>query len=196
MDWSQDIESILENIRINSIILSTHHKERYYHYKGHLKYFKLPLIILSSITSIASVGLTGFLPQRNISLMTCLLSLSSAILGSIELYLGIQKNMEQSAMTSRNFLLLSYSIFKVLSLKEEHRVEKGRLFLDEIYNEYIKLVENSNLLKNKKIVDSLAPLPDKFNFTNTSTPISSKLNFNLNSNFGLELNELKDNVVV
>jgi hypothetical protein len=196
MDWSQDIESILENIRINSIILSTHHKERYYHYKGHLKYFKLPLIILSSITSIASVGLTGFLPQRNISLMTCLLSLSSAILGSIELYLGIQKNMEQSAMTSRNFLLLSYSIFKVLSLKEEHRVEKGRLFLDEIYNEYIKLVENSNLLKNKKIIDSLAPLPDKFNFTNTSTPVSSKLNLNYNSNFGLELNELKDNVVV
>ena len=62
-DWTDDIEKILENIRINSISLSNYHKEKYYYYKSYLKFFKLPLIILSSITSIASVGLTGYLEQ-------------------------------------------------------------------------------------------------------------------------------------
>jgi hypothetical protein len=184
MDWSEDIEKILENIRLNSIILSTYHKDRYYHYKGHLKYFKLPLIVLSSITSIASVGLTSYMKQGDISLLTCLLSLVSAILASIELYLGIQKNMEQELIASRNFLLLAYSIYKVLNLQVEHRVEKGRLFLDETYNEYIKLVENANLTKSKRIKDALAPIDESMKYT--STPTSSKLDF------GMELHQLKD----
>jgi hypothetical protein len=184
MDWSEDIEKILENIRLNSIILSTYHKDRYYHYKGHLKYFKLPLIVLSSITSIASVGMTPYMKQGDISLLTCLLSLVSAILASIELYLGIQKNMEQELIASRNFLLLAYSIYKVLNLQVEHRVEKGRLFLDETYNEYIKLVENANLTKSKRMKDALAPIDESMKYT--STPTSSKLDF------GMELHQLKD----
>ncbi len=184
MEWSEDIEKILENIRLNSIILSTYHKDRYYHYKGHLKYFKLPLIVLSSITSIASVGMTPYMKQGDISLLTCLLSLVSAILASIELYLGIQKNMEQELIASRNFLLLAYSIYKVLNLQVEHRVEKGRLFLDETYNEYIKLVENANLTKSKRMKDALAPIDESMKYT--STPTSSKIDF------GMELHQLKD----
>lgn len=184
MDWSEDIEKILENIRLNSIILSNYHKDRYYHYKGHLKYFKLPLIVLSSITSIASVGMTPYMEQGDISLLTCLLSLVSAILASIELYLGIQKNMEQELIASRNFLLLAYSIYKVLNLQVEHRVEKGRLFLDETYNEYIKLVENANLTKSKRMKDALAPIDESMKYT--TTPTSSKVDF------GLELHQLRD----
>lgn len=184
MDWSEDIEKILENIRLNSIILSNYHKDRYYHYKGHLKYFKLPLIVLSSITSIASVGMTPYMEQGDISLLTCLLSLVSAILASIELYLGIQKNMEQELIASRNFLLLVYSIYKVLNLQVEHRVEKGRLFLDETYNEYIKLVENANLTKSKRMKDALAPIDESMKYT--TTPTSSKVDF------GLELHQLRD----
>ena len=184
MDWSEDIEKILENIRLNSIILSTYHKDRYYHYKGHLKYFKLPLIVLSSVTSIASVGLTSYMAQKDISLLTCLLSLVSAILASIELYLGIQKNMEQELLASRNFLLLAYSIYKVLNLQVEHRVEKGILFLDDTYNEYIKLVENANLTKSKRIKDALAPIDENMKYI--STPTSSKIDF------GIELHQLKD----
>ena len=201
MEWSDDIEKILENIRINSIVLSTHHKERYYHYKGHLKYFKLPLIILSSITSIASVGLSGYLQQNTVSLITCLLSLTSAILASIELYLGIQKNMEQELIASKNFQLLGYSIYKVLCLNVEHRIEKGRIFLDETYNEYIKLIESSNLIKNKKLKDALAEIPKIYLLSSpsSSSTISESKKEEINPfrdserNFGVELKELGNN---
>lgn len=191
MEWSEDIEQILENIRINSVLLSNHHKERYYHYKGHLKYFKLPLIILSSITSIASVGLGGYMKQNDISLLTCLLSLTSAILASIELYLGIQKNMEEELLASRKFLLLSYAIYKLRYTEKSNRIENPRIFLEETYNEYTKLVENSNLIKNAKIKDALAPLPEKFKLSLIPTPNSSK---NKESEedltFGIELKDM------
>jgi hypothetical protein len=159
-DWTNDIETILENIRINSITLSNYHKEKYYYYKSHLKFFKLPLIVLSSITSIASVGLNGYIPQNTISIITCLLSLTSAIIASIELYLGIQKNMENEMVASRNFLILGYDIFKTLKLDRDHRKTNGKVYLDEKYNEYVKLVEQANLIHNKKVLDALATLPD------------------------------------
>jgi hypothetical protein len=191
-NWTEDIEQILENIRINSVLLSNHHKDRFYHYKGHLKYFKLPLIVLSSITSIASVGLSSYMKQADVSLLTCLLSLTSAILASIELYLGIQKNMEQELLASRKFLLLSYSIYKVKYIEKPNRVENPRAFLEEIYNEYTKLVENSNLIKNAKLKDALAPIPDSFKSALVPTPTSTKQP----TNFGVELHQLADMPIV
>jgi hypothetical protein len=180
-DWTDDIESVLENIRINSVIFSNYHKQRYYSYKSYLKYFKLPLIVLSSITSIASVGLGEYLKQQDVSLITCLLSLSSAIIASIELYLGIQKSMENEFVSSQKFTLIAYNIFKTLRLKAEHRSLNGKVYLDEIYQDYIKIIENSKLVHSKKIKDALAPIPDAFK---VSSSTASSPN---NSDIGLEL---------
>ena len=180
-DWTPDVEEILENIRINSVIFSNYHKERYYSYKSYLKYFKLPLIVLSSITSIASVGLGEYLKQQDVSLITCLLSLTSAIIASIELYLGIQKSMENEFISSQKFTLIAYNIFKTLRLKAEHRSMNGKVYLDEIYQDYIKIVENSKLVHSRKIKDALAPIPDAFKVSSSSASSPN------NSDIGLEL---------
>jgi hypothetical protein len=98
--------------------------------------------------------------------------------------------MEQELIASKNFQLLSYNIYKVLSLERDHRVEKGRLFLDEIYNEYIKLIENSNLIKNKKLKDALAEIPKLYILSSKNTTPKNEEN-----NFGLELHQLGENNV-
>lgn len=190
-DWKNDIEGILEKIRQNSVILSEHHKKRYYHYKGYLKYFKLPLIVLSSVNSIVAVGLNSYLEQDTISLLTCLLSLSTAVIGSIEMYLGVQKNMEIELIASRNFKLLAYDIYKQMQLQPENRVLNAKLFLDEKYNEYIKLIENANLIHNDRIKDILTPLSEELNKM-TITPKSSIDGSDDSHKFGLELSQLGD----
>jgi hypothetical protein len=158
-DWSLDIESVLENIRINCVFLTAEHKKRYFSLKTTLKYFRLPVIILSGINSIISVGLQPYLNQGLISVSTCLLALVCSIIGSIELYLTIQKSMENELMASRDYYLLSIDIFKTLSLGREHRPIPAKEYLDEKYNEYVKLFENSNLL-DKKLVDKLSPIQE------------------------------------
>lgn len=178
-EWTDDVEGVLELIRQNSVLLATFHKKKYYEYKGFLKYFKLPLIILSSITSIASMGLTNYMKQEDISLLTCLLSLGSALIASIELYLGIQKSMEMELTASKFYLLLSYDIFKTTQLNREHRVENGRQFLDEKYNTYVKLIENSKICRDKKYQDQLAPLPD--GIKPPPTPNNSETDFGVSS---------------
>jgi hypothetical protein len=179
-EWTEDVESVLENIRINSVLFSKYHKERYYIYKSYLKYFKLPLIVLSSITSIASVGLTTYISQEKVSAITCLLSLLSAIIASVELYLGIQKSMETELMSSRDFILLAYDIFKTLSLARENRTTNGKVYLDDKFQEYKKLVENAKLVHSKKLTDALAPLPEPFKLSgSTSSGSGSGLNLEL-----------------
>jgi hypothetical protein len=158
-DWSLDIESVLENIRINCVFLTAEHKKRYFSLTTTLKYFRLPVIILSGINSIISVGLQPYLNQGLISVSTCLLALVCSIVGSIELYLTIQKSMENELMASRDYYLLSIDIFKTLSLGREHRPIPAKEYLDEKYNEYVKLFENSNLL-DKKLVDKLSPIQE------------------------------------
>jgi hypothetical protein len=157
-DWTTDIEQVLENIRINCIILNKEHKSRYFTLKENLKYYKIPVIIFSSINSIVSVGLQPYLPQGTISMMTCLLALICSIIGSIELYLTIQKSMESELISQRDYYMLGVDIYKTLSLSKQHRPIPAKEYLDKCYNTYCKLTESSNALA-KRVEDKLMPLP-------------------------------------
>ena len=89
--WTSEVEEILEKLRINCVNLSEYHRKRYYHFKGYGKYFRIPLILLASINSTASVGLQPVLEQQYISGITCLIGMMMGVLGAIELYLGKRK---------------------------------------------------------------------------------------------------------
>jgi hypothetical protein len=172
-DWTADIEQVLENIRINCIILNKEHKSRYFTLKENLKYYKIPVIIFSSINSIVSVGLQPYLPQGTISMMTCLLALICSIIGSIELYLTIQKSMESELISQRDYYMLGVDIYKTLSLSKQHRPIPAKEYLDKCYNTYCKLTESSNALA-KRVEDKLMPLPLHVNIQ-TPTPTPSQL---------------------
>jgi hypothetical protein len=139
-------------------LLSKEHKKRYFYLTEILRYFRLPVIIVSGINSIVSVGLQPYLQQGTISMMTCLLALLCSIIGSIELYLTIQKSMENELMSSKDYYILSIDIYKTLALSKDHRPIPAKEYLDKKYSDYVKLFENSNLLS-KKITDKLNPLP-------------------------------------
>ncbi len=186
-DWSPDIETILENIRVNSVLLSKEHSKTYFSLKNNLQYYRLPVIILSGLNSIISVGTQPYLPQSIISVMTCLIALICSIIGSIELYLSIQKSMELELVVSKEYYLLAVDVYKVLALEREHRPIPAKDYLEKVYTEYRKLKENSNLLL-KKLPDSLCPLDEEL-ANRTATPTSSKANFGVSSKEAIELNE-------
>jgi len=144
--WSPGIEYILEEIRLNSIAISEHHKATYYYSKGYLKYFRIPTIIFSALNSVFSVGLQPYCPQPIISLICCIISLVCGVISSVELFLSIQSTMENELISSKDFYLLSVDIFKILSLEPGTRMINGKVYLDETYQTYCKLIENSNIV--------------------------------------------------
>ena len=157
--WNDETEDILERLRINCVNLSEYHRKRYYHFKSYGKYFRLPLIILASVNSTVSIGLTDLLDQRIISGITCLIGMTMGIIGSIELYLGIQNSMELELKQSKEFYVLGIDLYKSLSLRRENRSDNGKEYLNEKYSQYIKMVEASNLLQGKMKADLLTTIP-------------------------------------
>ena len=172
-DWSDDIEKVLENIRINCVIYSKEYKKQFFYLKNCLQYFRLPIIILSGINSIISVGIQPYLQQGKISIITCLLSLSCSVIGSVELYLAVQKSMENCLIAQRDFYLLSVDIFKTLSLKKEHRPIPAKEYLDKQFSCYCKLIESSDTIK--KIIKDKLQVIDDLNIINKDNTVEEKL---------------------
>lgn len=157
LSWTEDIDALLNNIRINCLLLCKVHKRRYFENMDRLKWYRVPVIVLNGANSIISVGLQPYADQGTISLTTSLIALTCGIVGSIELYLGIQKKLENDLISQRDYYLLSVDIFKTLSLKRENRPIPAKDFLEKSYNTYTKLIESSETLL-KKIDDKLIPI--------------------------------------
>lgn len=168
-NWSEEIEEICDKLRVNCVNLSEYHRKRYYHFKAYGKWFRLPLIILASVNSTASVGLQPVLEQTIISGITCLIGMIMGIIGSLELYLGIQSSMEVELKHSKDYYTLAIHIFKTLSLNRVNRLEDGKEYLNEKYSLYIKLCESSNLLERRMKNDLLASVPNSSAFESSKT---------------------------
>ena len=163
--WTDDIDNVLNNIRINCVILNKLHKQRYFELQSTLKYYRLPVIILNGANSIFAVGLQPYIQQGTISLTNSLIALTCGIIGSIELYFGIQKRLENDLISQRDYYLLSVDIFKTLSLNRENRPVPAKDFLEKSYNTYTKLIESSSTLSRVK-GDKLIPIDFNINDIN------------------------------
>lgn len=142
-NWSTDIELIVEDIRHNCEILAKHHKQSYIRLQAQLIYFRVPLIILSALNSVFSVGLAVYINQQTVSTTNCLISLICACISSVELFLQIQKKLELELSSYHGYYLLGTKISAELKLERVHREVDGLNFLHSTVSEYNNLFEQS-----------------------------------------------------
>ena len=172
MSWTTDVETILNDLRENSVYLANFHKHNFFYYKRVATYFKLPTILVSAVASVASVGLTNYVAQEHISAITCLMSLFVGILNSFELYLRIQDNLEIELTTSKAYYALSIDLHKLLNLSQINREGDPKQVLNEYYKRYEDLVQESNLLS-ASYPDKLNKLPKLKGIFSKTTPLAS-----------------------
>ena len=181
---SNDIEAVLDRIRQNSNLLANYHRKRYLTLKSRLKFYRIPIIVISSLNSSFAVCLTGFIKQTYISLINMALSLIVGIIGSIEMFYGLTKQMETELVGSKDFYILSCDIYKWLCLCPENRIGSPKEFLNESYTRYIKLIETSITLK-KRIEDKLVEIPSSL--TSLATSVSVEVFSDTNSDNSNEI---------
>lgn len=78
-----------------------------------------------------------------------------AVITSMKLYLNLSNNINDEISLSKEFYILSVSIFKVLQLREDDRHIPPLECLNQSYNQYIKLIEQSSLLRHTLKKDML-----------------------------------------
>jgi hypothetical protein len=164
-EWNQEIMSLLDKIRLNSITLSNKHRLIALSYQTISRYFEVPIIICSTISS--SLGSFEYIPENDKASITLFISMFITILTSIKLYLNITSNLNNEIVLSREFC----DIYKNLHLQIKDRPD-GKQFLNESYNQYIKLTEQSNLF-NKLKRDELLKIDSKLEDESLSSSSSS-----------------------
>ncbi len=173
INYTTDIENILEKIRINSVLFSNAHKRRYLELNHSLKYYKIPVIIFSGVSSLIAVS-QQFINQYYITVINSILGLTCGTIVSIELYLGIATQLAQSSALTKEFYTLATDIYKVLSLSNDSRNENAQTFLESCYKTYSSLIANSYIVS-KSVHDQLVPLDDEL-LLNTRSGTPSRIN--------------------
>lgn len=141
--WTINIERILDNLRINCAQLSNYHRYKYAHCKKQIKWFKIPVIVLSGINTFVSVGLNELISQTYISIGTALISLLCGIITSIEMFMKYQDKMETELHTYKSYYKISMDIYAMISIDKNLRTKNGQEFLREQMEEYSKIKHNS-----------------------------------------------------
>jgi len=145
--WSDDVELVFKNIDHNVIEFSRLHKLHYLQLSHQQIYYRIQIIVFSSINSIFSVGLSAYVDQSIVSTTNCIISLICGIVSSVELYFQLTKRIECELLSYREYYLLSTKINTCLKLDRQHRRETSGIdFLTEVENKYNTLFEASNVL--------------------------------------------------
>lgn len=151
-EWNRDEENILKLLSEKCFTMSEYHKKEYIRYKKILKYYKIPVIIISGINSVIAVGMSDYLSQQAISATNCVLSLLCGIICSIELYLKISDNMNSEFISGRDFHLMHIDITKTLALAEENRGIAGHIYLNNIYSKYIETLSKAQTMTGVSLI--------------------------------------------
>lgn len=141
--WTEDIEMVLKNINNNADYLQEEHRKIYLYLKCQLYYYRIPIIIFSSLNSVFSVGLSRYVPQQTTSTINCLISLLCACISAVELFVGINKSLDTSLASYHGYKILTIKISACLKLTRTNRELHGVPFLKEIISEYSNLLEQS-----------------------------------------------------
>ena len=161
MNWNQSVDSLLDKIRLNCVMLSRRHVNNHLYYKHVSKYFEIPTIVLSVFSGSFSVGADSFLNQELISVVGCSISMVITILTSVKLYMKITENSTAEQELAISFKSLALDIFKFLSLPPQDRGTDGLIYLNKVYSKYVNLVENSAILNQMNKHDQLLAIDPK-----------------------------------
>lgn len=162
------VNAFLENIRQNAVVYSNAHKTRFAYLDSTLKWYKIPIIVLSGVSSVVSFS-QSYISQYSITITNAMLGLVCSVICSVELYLGISREMSSCDSASRDYYLLAIEIEKFLKTHGGNS-DMGATFLEQMFGQYSALYENSSHLKDANIIDKLIVLP-----TDIEAPIHPSL---------------------
>lgn len=152
-NWDNETEYYLRQLSKVCGDLSERYKIAYNHLLSQERYFKIPIIILSSITGLISMLNTSVENTLPINITASIMSLIIATTNSTEAYLRVGQSMSGAILSSRDYQQLKEHIDCEISLHPKKRTHDGILFLKEAYQKYISISEMAPpILKHQRFV--------------------------------------------
>lgn len=153
--WYKEEQDYLWGLHLSCLEISKEYMKLYVHTHRIQTKLRLPAIVLSSCSGVASFGSSGFeqTAQKYISIAVGVINVGIAILQTYESYLKIGDIVSKSLSGSQALKKLADDILCELSLPIEDRDSNGVTFLREAFGRY------------QAIIDTLPPLEHKYDVT-------------------------------
>jgi hypothetical protein len=158
-------------------------KFKAYHdlYRSRQAKFKIPAIVISSITGIVSFGTSNFPAEYTnyVSIGVGISSLCIALINAIESYMKIGETMSGCIQASSSFQKLKETIDVELSLPHDDRCLQGIIFLRDCFSKYIKIWDLApTIIKNIRFIRPSFDPTKKFDISSLPNDIISSSNVN------------------
>lgn len=147
--WCSSHEDYLTELRKTCDELAAAHRAGFRRMKHRQRQFRLPMIILGTLSGTASFGTSTFPKQlqQYVSIVVGGVSLVVAITQSIESYLKISERMSSHYAASQAFQKLSEDIYLELSQQTQDRTTSGITFVRQSYERFEKTQELAPYIK-------------------------------------------------
>jgi hypothetical protein len=142
-EWNSQQEDYLKKLHFQSIENYKFWNIKNLKYQRISKYFNIPILVISAMNSLFAMILQDYIGQELTSITNARLSVLTAILGSVQLFLKINEKVSNSLIVSMKFHKLSIKISKELSIHRDDRATNGNTFLQDVFNEYNDILEKS-----------------------------------------------------
>lgn len=145
LSWLVEEERYLRRLRGSSTGLSQYFLGRYKYYRSLQGKLRLPAIILSSMSGVASFGTTTFprVVQRWVSVVVGGVSIVIAILNTVEAYMKVAELLAKASTASTGFKKLADDIQCELDLPAEDRQTSGVVFVRESYARFQQIIDQA-----------------------------------------------------
>jgi hypothetical protein len=142
-EWNNQQEDYLKKLHFQSIENYKFWNKKNLKYQRISKYFNIPILVISAMNSLFAMILQNYIGQDLTSITNAVLSVLTAILGSVQLFLKINEKVSNSLIVSMKFHKLSIKISKELCINRDDRATNGNTFVQDVFNEYNDILEKS-----------------------------------------------------
>jgi hypothetical protein len=177
--WNEEHEHILESLQISCFRLSKQYKQKYFKLRDTLQWYRIPIIIISSIGGFLSLSNSGYIPpfyNKWVSLFVGFTNLTVTIISLIESFKKIDTRMNGSYTTYINFQKLHDEISIIKRIPPNERDNNGNNTINNLFSKYESYFSDAPILR-KLLNDDIG-----FNeFDELLTPQTFKQNFDIES---------------
>jgi len=148
--WNEDHELLLESLQKSCFRLGKEYKQKYFKLRDKLQWFRIPIIIISSIGGFLSLSNSGYIPplyNKWVSLFVGFTNLTVTIISLIESFKKIDTRMNGSYTTYINFQKLHDEISIIKRIPPNERDTNGNDTINNLFSKYESFIADAPILR-------------------------------------------------
>lgn len=187
--WNHDHEKILLLLHNYSNRLYKHYHDAYITYKRRLQWYRIPIIIMSSLSGFLSISNSGYIPadyNKWVSLLVGFSNLMVTVISLIENFKKIDSNTNKAYIAYLNFKKLNNELSLVLRIPANERDDNGNGCVNMFFVKFESYINEAPVL-NKEVSDYLEFIDVKNKFSQiTNSVLKNIMGSDIESNFNID----------